>query len=146
MAVSVGVATRSPGIRLSAFVSSAVIPAAKYASLVSRLMLTSGITAIDFAATGAPRSRPRLRTGRAAMIREPRAARGDRRENARARERPEHALRPRRGWARSRTTNVPLTTAGSSSARATSAAVRGRFAGSFSSSFMISDASASGTS
>ncbi len=43
-------ATRTPGIRLSAFVRSDVIPAAKYASLVSRLMLTSGITAIDLPA------------------------------------------------------------------------------------------------
>ena len=43
-------ATRTPGIRLMAFDRSDVIPAAKYASLVSRLMLTSGITAIDLPA------------------------------------------------------------------------------------------------
>src|SRR5947207_8186516 len=48
--LSVPDATRSPGIRLNAFVTSAVMPAAKYASLVSRLMLTRGITAIDFVA------------------------------------------------------------------------------------------------
>ena len=46
-ALSLPAATRTPGMRLNAFVSSAVMPAAKYASLVSRLMLTSGITAID---------------------------------------------------------------------------------------------------
>src|SRR4051794_24154386 len=45
--VSLPDATRSPGMRLSAFVISAVMPAAKYASLVSRLMLTSGMTATD---------------------------------------------------------------------------------------------------
>src|SRR5690348_8394503 len=117
------------------------MPAAKYSSLVSRLMLTSGITAID---------RVVLTAGAAAvaggddvrrLVNHAPPAATDARIPAPA---SAHTTRFGRGAfgmpTRGAETKVPLTTAGSSSARTTSPAARGRFAGSFSSSRMTSDA------